>query len=259
MHARQAAAPNALGLGHAKRGLALLASTILLTALCACSKRQPVGSAPPRPRGIGGPVAVEPGAAPSEAVPVAPEREPLLPLADLPPGPATKPKPDAGKRDFERELTAGMGMPIQCLKPRKTDEAPAQIPIFVTVMVMPSGAVSRSEVSGSGLDGDELACIRSLAERVSFPPPIEDAPFAVHATIKLQQQAQPKAAPTAAAVDEPKPLDTEHPAAPAAEYQPAAPAQYKEVPGEQPAAAPPAQYHEAAPTPYPEAPPTPPQ
>jgi hypothetical protein len=222
-----------------------------------CGRRQPIIEPAARARGVAAPNAealvAEPARAPVDILPPGPA------IAPLPSAPsADKAKPDAGKRDFGGELSAAVSGAAQCLQPRTTDDAPKQIIVSLQAVVTPSGAVSRGDASGGGLGAEELACIRRMVEGVHFAPPIENAPFSVNGTVKLQQQPAPKAAPTEAPAEPKAPAD-DHAAAPPTTYQEVAPVKIEETAPQAYPSAPPVVPQEAPPQAYPEVPAAPAQ
>jgi hypothetical protein len=147
---------------------------------------------------------------PVTATPRPAQDGPLLPpqLAaepSAPPRPSEAPAQEADDkpRDFAAELANMLGNPVSCLAPRPADVSPSTLQIGVYTQVMPSGAVSRAQVSAAGLTPAELQCITKRAETLRFAQPIENAPFPVHANISLQLSAAAKAPPSqlAAAAD----------------------------------------------------------
>jgi hypothetical protein len=87
-----------------------------------------------------------------------------------------------------------LGSPASCLEPRTADASQSTLQVGVDTQVMPSGAVSRAQVSGAGLTQVERQCITKRVETLHFAQPIENAPFPVHANIALQLSAAAKVA-----------------------------------------------------------------
>src|SRR5262249_37260794 len=71
-----------------------------------------------------------------------------------------------------------------CLQPRPRENSSA-IGVTFIAHVMPSGTVSRGEISASGLQDDERACLRKYLEGAVFGPPIENAPMTVMAMLQV--------------------------------------------------------------------------
>jgi len=93
--------------------------------------------------------------------------------------------PDAGKRDYGAELRAAVGDPSSCLDARIGADVPSEISIEIEAFVMAAGNVSRGYARSRQLAAEELECIRKRIEPLRFRPPIDDAPRAVRATLRL--------------------------------------------------------------------------
>jgi hypothetical protein len=103
----------------------------------------------------------------------------------------TDPKAEKEPRDFNAELVRMLGNPASCLDPHPVDNAPPQIDIALSTNVMPSGSVSSSSVSAAGLSANEVGCLRGRVESLHFAPPIENAPFSVHGSVRLTRNNAP--------------------------------------------------------------------
>ena len=175
----------------------LLSGLLLLCLLLmACKKREEIADMPPRPRGVGPAVQVQPAAAPAEEEsPSSPE---LLPLrvdetppesneVTLPAAEAVPEAEDKQPRNLQQELESMIGSPVDCLAPRLAEGAPRELHLSLSASVMPSGAVGRGEVSGSAeLTKPELDCVRARLEGLHFATPIENAPLTVNGSITLK-------------------------------------------------------------------------
>jgi hypothetical protein len=162
---------------------------LLVIACCAgCSRRQVAdqGAARPSAARSAGPLApAEPPAAPQPAAPLPPWPPPSPPnAAAARPAPTDEAADEKKPRDFPAEFSAKLGGLGACVQPRPPEQAGA-IAIAVTGYVMPSGAVGRGEVDSSQLQPEESACVRARVEGVRFAPPIENAPFAVRASLTV--------------------------------------------------------------------------
>ncbi len=234
---------------------------------CACGKTEVELQPGPRAPGASAP----PSAVPAVQAPrptAAPNTNPPIPL--VPVVPQDRAKRDLRKRDFSAELVSILGLPSSCLKPRAASTGPSTTDLSVTAHVMPSGSVSRGEAASAQLDANELACVRRLVESVHFAQPIDNAPFSVSATVKIQLHdanggqarapvqlpvqlqgppnpyAPPKVGLPPPHVDEPGNVPTPapptvYPSAPGNVPTPAPPTVYPSVPGNVPTPAPPAQ------------------
>jgi hypothetical protein len=102
------------------------------------------------------------------------------------PAPEARPADAPPPRDFSAELVAMMTSAASCLKAQLGEQPGGPVMIGLTANVMPSGAVRHGAVSGS-LAQDELDCVRRLLETLHFAAPIENAPFAVQASLKVNR------------------------------------------------------------------------
>jgi hypothetical protein len=116
----------------------------------------------------------DPFAAPIERQPAAPE------AADAP---AEEEEPE---RDYAAELRDAVGSPASCLKPRIAEDAPDHITISVEATVMNGGNISRSYVTSTGLDAEELECVQRQVSSKRLPSEVEDAPRSVVTSIELE-------------------------------------------------------------------------
>jgi len=128
-------------------------------------------------------------------------------------------------RDYPAELARLVGDPSSCLEPRVSDGTQQPIQIVIRSQVMPSGAVTRADVSSSALRSHEQRCIAQRVTSVHFAPPIEGAPMSVESSIWLRPTAparalQLAAAPVAASPEDsrvPQPLAAASPIVPSTE------------------------------------------
>lgn len=186
----------------------------LACALLGCSSRRE--ELPSRPKPVR-------GVAQLAAEPARPTPEPLDPSSTLLRSPDDRIAPanhaapaapsgeqaDAGTRDFPAELVKAFGDPASCLSPRPSTNGPSVLLIALSTQVMPSGAVGHSEVSGAGLDPQELVCLRRRLDAVRFSQPILHAPFPVRGSVSLNRRVDPNV-----------PLTVKSPSQPAAPAQP---------------------------------------
>ena len=173
--------------------VAAICAVVTLPLMAACSgERESFGSQHQRQRGVR---TLEPFAKLSEADPASPSVQPqpelAAPAAPAPePAPAEEPaaaQPEKPVRNLSTELETMLGNPTSCLAPRAAAEAPSRVDISLSVQVMPSGAVSRGEVSAPGLTLEERDCLRTRLEALHFAQPIENAPFTVKGSIRLDR------------------------------------------------------------------------
>jgi hypothetical protein len=145
-----------------------------------------------------------------------------LPLPSTEPStPPLEPK----VRDYPAELARLVGDPSSCLEPRVGDGTQQPIQIVIRSQVMPSGAVTRADVSSAALRSGEQRCIAHRVESAHFAPPIEGAPMAVESSIWLRPTAPVPAprlaaapiAPSAEGSGIPQPLAAASPVVPSTE------------------------------------------
>jgi hypothetical protein len=98
-------------------------------------------------------------------------------------------EPEKPARSLQRELETMLGSPASCLAPRAAGSGAIQISLSATIV--PSGAVSRGEVSAAGLGPEELKCLRGRVEALRFAEPIEGAPLTVTGSLTLEQAPAP--------------------------------------------------------------------
>ncbi len=122
------------------------------------------------------------------------------PQAEPDPGAAEADKPP---RDLSAELGQMMAGAASCLSPRSPEQPYGPLYLDLTAHVMPGGSVSRGEVGGGELQGEEGACVQRMLEAAHFAPPIENAPLAVHATLKLDPPIAKASPPQPAAPPKP--------------------------------------------------------
>jgi hypothetical protein len=169
------------------------AMPLLWALACGCGTTDPIAPSPPPPRGL-------PKAASTDRPPPKPAAAPggPEPFRWLDESSAQKPaapveaSPDAGKRDYEAELRAALGDPSSCLAARTDAGTPSEISIEVEAYVMAPGNISRGYVRSPQLAAEELECIRRRITPLRLRPPIEDAPRAVRATLKLAVETSAK-------------------------------------------------------------------
>ncbi len=166
------------------------ALALLCCSLLACgSKFQPEGHQPLQR----GPYRA-PGQQPQASSTAAPEPAQPLPTAFPTPAPAQpapaqpveKPEPEPEKRDYAAELLGALGSPIDCLKPRRSDDAPPEIQIDLEAHFLSTGTMSRGYARSAQLEDEELECVRRRLSAVSLRPPISDAPREVQATLRIK-------------------------------------------------------------------------
>jgi hypothetical protein len=174
------------------RTRAALACGFALVIALGCSRRHeeppeaPVASRPAAPIAVKPPPTPPPQPPPPfvdppswhKPVPSDPSDDPARALLEQQESEAKKP------RDFSAELQRMMGGASTCLQPRPRENSSA-ISVTFTAHVMPSGTVSRGEISASGLQDEERACLRKYLEGAQFGPPIENAPFSVMTTLSV--------------------------------------------------------------------------
>lgn len=179
---------------------------VLSIAIALCTLATACGDEPaartPRKRGVQLPP--EPPPAPARPDPQAPTAVPMLPneapsdwnaepsknqpeRETLTADEAAPDEPEKAPRNFSSELASMIGSPVNCLAPRTAKEAPAEVRITLSASVMPSGTVSRGEVSAPDLSTSELECVKKRLESLRFAPPIENAPFTVNGSITLRR------------------------------------------------------------------------
>lgn len=150
--------------------------------------------APPPPRGL------PPAAKPVRVPNAAPAPEPAAPKAawDERPRPGvvgakpTASAADAPERDYAAELRAALGDPASCLKPRLAgDAALSELTIELEAYLLEPGNVGRSYARSRELDPEELACVQRRLGGVRLSSPIDQAPRAVHTSVKVQLKAPP--------------------------------------------------------------------
>lgn len=149
-----------------------------------CSRHSTPAPTPPpaRPRG-NAPAHSTAAAGPTPSLEV--QSSPAAAIADTL-APAEKKLDGPAARDLSAELATMMRSAIGCLKPQTGNQAGGPVMISLTANVMPSGAVRHGAVSGS-LETEELDCVRRLLETLHFAAPIENAPFSVQASLKLDR------------------------------------------------------------------------
>jgi hypothetical protein len=163
-----------------------LALCLLLMAAC---RNEPVASQPLRQRGVWPRIPVPEESPAKLPPPVQPQFEEIKasdpPPATLSADAAAPGQPEQPPRNLRNELEAMMGSPAGCLGARPASEAPDNLNISLRASIMPSGIVSRGEVSAPGLTPEEVACVRSRLESLHFAQPIENAPLTVSGSITL--------------------------------------------------------------------------
>jgi hypothetical protein len=202
----------------ARAGLLVLACALLWSA--ACSRHHRVEAGPPpeplpaaaNPAQAAPQPAAEPPIAAQPWQPSAPDQAAQRandlaqdqahgqPQAEPDPGAAEADKPP---RDFSAELGQMMAGAASCLSPRSPEQPYGPLYLDLTAHVMPGGGVSRGEVSGGELQGEEGACVQRMLEAAHFAPPIENAPLAVHATLRLDPPIAKASPPQPAAPPKP--------------------------------------------------------
>ena len=191
----------------------------LACALLGCSSREELPSRPKPVRGVAQ-VLADPGRPtpepldPSSTMLRGPDEQ-RLPANQAAPAAPSGEQPDAGTRDFPSELVRAFGDPASCLSPRPSGAAPSAIVIALATQVMPSGAVGHSEVSGAGLDPQELGCLRRRLDAVHFSGPIVNAPFPVRGNVTLNRRVDPSAPAAAKNPGQPVAAPTQPDQAPA--------------------------------------------
>lgn len=184
---------------------------VLVAALAVgCSKRE---EAPMRPRGL------TPAEAPSSATsPNAEDDDPprsasAPPARALPspfagaPDPGALAQRDAGssandaadaatdsdsKRNLPAELAQLVGQPLSCVDFAAIVEGGGKLDIAVNAQVVPSGRITRAEVSAPGQPPKALRCIEQLVTAGSLQAPVPEAPRTVRTTVTMQVVANPR-------------------------------------------------------------------
>ena len=188
---------------------------LALSLLAACDWVTDVGTEG-APRGATEPGMTAEGAAPTPA-PGAPSLEPGAsdvtrprPSDYQPPtdgeeaAPAAaaeeSPEQDEPERDLSAELRNLVGDPSSCL----TGLAPSVTDVTVRVSASTSvtGIVTRSSVSGSGLDDQARECVRQRLDRARFRSPVPGAPREVTAELTLHRDPPPEPSGDQAGEDE---------------------------------------------------------
>lgn len=174
-----------------------------------CSKREEV---PTRPRGLTPAEAPAPAASTIAEEDDTPASASAPPARSLPnpfagasdPGALIEPKAessaDAGgeagasesKRDLPAELAQLVGQPLSCVDFAAIVEGGGKLDISVSAQVVPSGRITRAEVSAPGQPPKALRCIEQLVTAGSLQAPVPEAPRAVRTTVTMQVVANPR-------------------------------------------------------------------
>lgn len=94
-------------------------------------------------------------------------------------------------RDLTAELRESFRLPHDCFTYARVESFGSSLTVSVRVTVMPSGRVTRAEVTASALTPDEIACVERSAMDVPFRSPVEGAPRTVSATIEFEVATTP--------------------------------------------------------------------
>lgn len=175
-----------------------------------CSKRE---ETPTRPRGLTPAEAPSSATSPSAADDDAPPTTSPPAVRALPspfartPQPGALAEPDAAssehdasdgasasepKRDLSSELAQLVGQPLSCVDFAAIVEGGGKVDIAVSAQVVPSGRITRAEVSAPGQPPKALRCIEQLVTAGSLQAPVPEAPRAVRTTITMQVVANPR-------------------------------------------------------------------
>ncbi len=87
---------------------------------------------------------------------------------------------------LSRALERAFGAPVRCLSAATRDALGDHLTVNVSVRVLPSGRVVSATVTGAGLSDEDIDCMRTHAEGLRLPGPIERAPRAVAAQVRYE-------------------------------------------------------------------------
>jgi hypothetical protein len=188
---------------------ALSLALLLALAALACSKREEEPLS--RPRGLtpaeappSQPPAQEESARNSAPKERAPHSLPspfatgapdpgALTNADASPGSAAAGATDdaAPARDLAAELAGLIGQPLSCVNFPAIVAGGGRLSIAVDAQVVPSGRITRAEVTAPGQPEEALRCIEKLVTAKSLRAPVPGAPRRVTTSVGLQVVANP--------------------------------------------------------------------
>lgn len=179
-----------------------LALSALVVGMAAGCEREP----PSRPQGLT-PAEVQAAPRPYANAPPAPPPSAPPPPSSLPspfatgtPDPgalvnrgAAPDVPDAGppaaevsKRDLGVELAQLVGQPLSCVDFAAIVAGGGKLAITVHAQVVPSGRITRADVSAPGQSETALRCIEKLVTAASLQGPVPGAPRKVTTTVTMQ-------------------------------------------------------------------------
>ncbi len=98
---------------------------------------------------------------------------------------------EAPKRDLSAELAERLGSPTSCLDLEKVVASGGRLDVVVVAQVMPSGRITRAQVTAADQPGTSLHCLESKATSASLKGPVPGAPLAVSATLPIEVASQP--------------------------------------------------------------------
>jgi hypothetical protein len=189
------------------RRLAIWA-VLVISGAPGCSERESAS----RPRGLTAseapplPPANTPAPVTAPAAPPPPRSLPSPFAASRPdPGALTNPLPERAKppeeagaaveqpkRDLAVELAQLVGQPLSCVDFSAIVAGGGKLAITVSAQVVPSGRITRAEVTAPGQPAKALRCIEQLVTSGSFQSPVPDAPRKVTTNVTMQVVANPR-------------------------------------------------------------------